>query len=71
MLSETICLVCFCVLFSKIYTKIKFAAKACYDPRKSCNYVIFLCYYRKLILVFYFAGFELFMFQDNIMNIFM
>ena len=71
MLSETICLVCFCVLFSKIYIKIKFAQKLVMTHANHVIMSFFLCYYRKLILVFYFAGFELFMFQDNIMNIFM
>ena len=54
-LSETICLFCFCVLFSNIYPKIKFTAKNWSDL---CNFYgkkIFWNFYllRKYFLVFF------------------
>ena len=41
-MSETICLFCFCVLFSNIYTKIKFTAKSWFDLCNFYSKVIFM-----------------------------
>ena len=57
-LSETICLLCFCVLFSNMYPKIKFMAKHWSDL---CNF------YSKVI--FWCAEFELLMFHNNIVKL--
>ena len=65
-LTETICLLCFCVLFLNIYTKIKVMAKSWSDL---CNF------YSKVILgifvyfLFFFAELELVMFYNNIVKI--
>ena len=68
-LSETICLLCFCVLFSNIYTKIKVTAKSCSDLCNFYSKVIFWnCCLRKYFLLF-FAEFELLTFYNNIVKI--
>ena len=48
-LSETICLLCFCVLFSNIYTKIKVTAKNWSDLCNFYSKVIFLKFLSKKI----------------------
>ena len=52
-LSETICLFYFCVLFSNIYTKIKFTAKNWSDLCNFCSKVIFFIFV--LVNIFYFS----------------
>ena len=48
-MSETICRLCFCVLFSNIYTKIKVTAKSWSDLCNFYSKVIFLEYLSKKI----------------------
>ena len=50
-LSETICLFCFGVLFSTFYPNIKFTAKNCSD----------LCYFYSKVVVFFFFFFFFFL----------
>ena len=68
--SEIICLFCFCVLFSNIYPKIKFMAKTWSDLCSFYNKV--MCFFnisvRKYFLLF-FAEFELLMSHNNIVKI--
>ena len=68
-LSETVCLSCFCVLFSNIYTKIKFTAKS---SSNLCNFyskvIVWNFCLRKYFLLF-FAESELLMFHNNVVNI--
>ena len=68
-LIETICLFCFCVLFSNIYAKIKL------QPKVGLTYAISIVKWfffnfclRKYFLLF-FAEFELLMFHNNIVKI--
>ena len=65
-LSETICLFCFCVSFSNIYSKIK------KNSRPKCNFYSkanfwSLCLSKYFLL--FFAEFELLMFHNNIVKI--
>ena len=63
-LSETICLFCFCVLFSNMYPKIKFIA--------ICNFyskVIFWNFCLSKYFLLFFAEFELLMLHNNIVKI--
>ena len=48
-LSETLCLLCFCVLFSNMYLKIKFIAKIWSDLCNFYSKVIFLEFLSKKI----------------------
>ena len=50
-LLETICLLCFCVLFSNIYTKIKVTAKSWPDLCNFYSKVIFLQFLSKKIFI--------------------
>ena len=71
-LSETICPFCFCVLFSNIYCKIKFTVKNWSDLRNLYSKVIFFLntmYLSKKIILLFFAEFELFMFNNNIVKL--
>ena len=69
-LSETICPLCFCVLFSNIYTKIKVTAKSWSDLCNFYSKVIFLEFLsKKIFFLFFFAEFELLMFYNNILKI--
>ena len=61
-LSETICLFCFCVLFSNMYPKIKFTAKIWSDL---CNY---LTYVKWFVLEFLSENF-FFVFYFSLMNL--
>ena len=66
--SETICLFCFCGLFSNIYPKIKITAKIWSDL---CNFhrkVDFWNYWLRKYFLLFFAEFELLMFH-NVMKI--
>ena len=68
-LSETIFLFCFCVLFLNIYTKIKFTAKSWSDLCNFYSKVIFwnFCLWKYFLL--FFAEFELLMFHNNIVKV--
>ena len=69
-LSETICLFCFCVLFSNIYPKNKFMAKIVSDLCNFYSKVIFcftFCLRKYFLLLF--AEFELLMFPNNIVKL--
>ena len=55
-LSETICLSCFCILFSNIYPKIKFMAKNWSDLCNFCSKVIFLIFVYENIFYFSFLN---------------
>ena len=68
-LSETICLFCFCVLFSNIYTKIKFTAKSWSDLCNFFSEVIFLNFCLRKQFLLFFAEFEFWMFHNNIVKI--
>ena len=68
-LSETICLFYFCVLFSNIYTKIKFTAKSWSDLYNFNSKVIFWNFYLRKYFLLSFAEFELLMFHNNIVKI--
>ena len=68
-LSETICLFCFCVLFSNIYTKIKFTAKSWSDPCIFYSKLIFWNFCLRKYFLLFFAEFELLMFHNNIVKI--
>ena len=69
-LSETICLFCFCALFSNICLKIKFTAPNWSDL---CNFwydvffLFFFCLWKYIL--FFFTEFELLIFQNNIVKI--
>ena len=68
-LSETICLFCFCVLFSNVYPKIKFTAK---NWSVLCSFdskVIFLNFCQRKQFLLFFVEFELSMFHNNIVKI--
>ena len=68
-LSETICLFCFCVLFSNIYTKIKFTDKSWSDPCIFYSIVIFWNFCLRKYFLLFFAEFELLMFHNNTVKI--
>ena len=68
-LSETICLFCFCILFSNIYTKIKVAAKSWSDLCNFYSKVIFWNFCLRKHFLLFFAEFELVMFYNNIVKI--
>ena len=67
--SETICLLCFCVLFSNIYTKIKVTAKSWSDLCNFYSKVIFRNFCLRKYFLLFFAEFELLMFYNNIVKI--
>ena len=68
-LSETICLFCFCVLFSNMYPKIKFIAKNWSDLCNFFSKVIFWNFCLNKYFLLFFAEFELLMFHNNIVKI--
>ena len=68
-MSETICLLCFCVLFSNIYTTIKVTAKIWSDLCNFYSKVIFLNICLRKYFLLFFAEFELLTFYNNIMKI--
>ena len=68
-LSETICLFCFCVLFSNMYPKIKFIARNCSDLCNFYSKVFFLNFCLSKYLLLFFAEFELLMFHNTIVKI--
>ena len=68
-LSETICLFCFCVLFSNIYTKIKATAKSWSDLCNLYSKVIFCNFCQRKYFLLFFAEFELLMFYNIIVKI--
>ena len=68
-LSETICLLGFCVLFSNIYTKIKVTAKNWSDLCNFYSKVIFWDFCQRKYFLLFFAEFELLMFYNNIVKI--
>ena len=67
-LSETICLFCFCVLFSNIYPKIKFTAKNWSDLCNFYSKMIFWIFCRRNIFLLFFVEFELLIFHNNIVK---
>ena len=68
-LSETNCLLCFCDLFSNIYTKIKVTAKSWSDLCGFYSKVIFLNFCLRKYFLLFFAEFELLTFYNNIVKI--
>ena len=68
-LSETICLFSFCVLFSNMYPKIKFTAKNWSDLHNFYSKVIFLNFCLRKYFLLFFAEFELLIFYKNIVKI--
>ena len=68
-LSETICLFCFCVLFSDIYSKIKFTAINWSDLCTFYSTVIFWNFCLRKYFLIFFAKFELLMFYNNTVKI--
>ena len=68
-LSETICLFCFCILVSNIYPKIKFTAKNWPDLCNFNSKVIFWNFCLRKYFLLFFAEFELLMFHNNIVKI--
>ena len=68
-LSETICLFCFCALFSNIYPKIKFMAKNWSDLRNFYSKMIFLNFCLGKYFALFFAEFKLLMFHNNTVKI--
>ena len=68
-LSETICLFCFCVLLSNMYPKIKFIAKHWSDLCNFYSKVIFWKFCLSKYFLLFFAEFELLMFHNNIVKI--
>ena len=68
-LSETIRLFCFCVLFSNIFTKIKVTAKSWSDLCNFYSKVIFWNFCLRKYFLLFFAEFELLMFFNNIVKI--
>ena len=66
------CLFCSCVLFSNIYTKIKYIAKNWSDLCNFYSKVIFLKIWFKeniFFILLFFAEFELLMFHSDILKI--
>ena len=68
-LSETICLFCFCVLFSNMYPKIKFIAKNWSDLCNFYSKMIFWNFCLSKYFLLFFAEFKLLMFHNNIVKI--
>ena len=68
-LSETICLFCFCILFSNFYSKNKFMAKNWSDLCNFYSKVIFWIFGLTKYFLFFFAEFQLLMFRNNIVKI--
>ena len=68
-LSETICLLCFCALFSNIYTKIKVTAISWSDLCYFYSKVIFWKFCLRKYFLLFFAEFELLTFYNNIVKI--
>ena len=68
-LTETICLLCFCVLFLNIYTKIKVMAKSWSDLCNFYGKVIFWNFCLRKYFLLFFAELELVMFYNNIVKI--
>ena len=68
-LSETICLSCFSVLFTNICTKIKLTAKSWSDLCNFYSKVIFWNFCLRKYFLLFFAEFELLMFHNNIVKI--
>ena len=68
-LSETICLFYFCVLFSNMYHNIKFITKNWSDLCNFYSKVIFWNFCLRTYFLFFFAEFELLMFHNNIVKI--
>ena len=68
-LSETICLFCFCVLFSNMYPKIKFIAKNWSDLCNFYGKMIFLNFCISKYFLLFLAEFKLLMFHNNIVKI--
>ena len=64
-LSETICLFCFCVLFSNIYPKIKFTAKNWSGLCIFCGKVIFWHFCLRKYFKLFFAEVELLKCHNN------
>ena len=64
LLSETICLFCFFVLFSKIYPKIKFMAKNWSDLCNFYSDVFFWKFCIRKYFLLFLAEFELQMFHN-------
>ena len=67
--SETICLFCFSVLLSNIYSKIKFTAKNWSDLCNFYSKVIFWSFCLRKYFLLFFAEFKLLMFHNNIVKI--
>ena len=71
-LSETIYLLCFCVLFSNMYPKIEFTAKNWSDLHV-CNFyskkIFFFHFYLRKYFLLFFVEFKLLMFHNNIVKI--
>ena len=68
-LLETICLFCFCVLFSNMYPKIKFTAKNWSDLCKFYSKVIIWKFCLRKYFLLFFAEFELLVFHNNIVKV--
>ena len=68
-LIEAICFLCFCVLFSNIYTKIKVMAKSWSDLCNFYSKVIFRNFCLRKHFLLFLAKFELVMFYNNIVKI--
>ena len=68
-LSETICLLCFCVLFSNIYIKIKVTAKNLSDLCNFYSKVIFWDFCPRKYFLLFLGELELLMFYNNIVKI--
>ena len=68
-LSETICLSYFSILFSNIYTKSKFTAKCWSDLCNFYSKVIFWNFCLRKYFLLSFAEFKLLMFHNNIVKI--
>ena len=67
-LSETICLFCFCVLFSNIYPKIRLTTK---NWSGLCNFyitVIFWNFFLRRCFLLFFAEYEILIFYNNIVK---
>ena len=68
-LSETICLSCFCVLFSNIYPQIKFMTKNWSDLCNFYSKAIFQNFCLRKYFLLFFAEFELLIFHNNTVKI--
>ena len=60
-LSETVCLFCFCVLFSAMYPEIKFTAKNWSDL---CNFYSKVIFFYSCLIYLFFVELELLMFHN-------